>query len=56
MKSFTCNKPEHLILHFGINDAVDSSHQQIENVLLELKQFIKEKLQNCDVNANQTLW
>ena len=42
-------KPEHLILHVGTNDAVDSSHQQIVNDLLTLKQFIKEKLQNCNV-------
>ena len=42
-------KPEHLILHVGTNDAVDSSHQQIVNDLLTLKQFIKKKLQNCNV-------
>ena len=48
MKSFTCNKPEHPILHVGINDAVGSSHQQIVNDLLALKQFLKEKLQNCN--------
>ena len=42
-------KPEHLILHIGTNDAADSSHQQIVNDLLALKQFIKEKLLNCNV-------
>ena len=42
-------KPEHLILHTGTNDAADSSHQQIVNDLLALKQFIKGKLQNCNV-------
>ena len=42
-------KPEHLILHIGTNDAVDSFHQQIVNDLLALKQFIKEKLQKCNV-------
>ena len=42
-------KPEHLILHVGTNDAVDSFHQQIVNDLLILKQFIKGKLQNCNV-------
>ena len=28
---------------------MDSSHQQIVNDLLTLKQFIKKKLQNCNV-------
>ena len=43
-------KPEHLILHVGTNAAAkDSSHQQIENDLLGLKQFTEEKLQNCNV-------
>ena len=42
-------KPEHLILHIGTNDAVDSFHQQIVNDLLVIKQFIKEKLQKCNV-------
>ena len=42
-------KPELLILHVGTNDAADSSHQQIVNDLLALKQFIKEKLPNCNV-------
>ena len=37
-------KPEHLILHVGTND-----HQQIVNDLLALKQFVKGKLQNCNV-------
>ena len=37
-------KPEHLILLVGTNDAEDSSHQQIVNDLLALKQFIKEKI------------
>ena len=41
-------KPEHLILHVGTNDAADSSHQQIVNDLLALKQFIKGKLQKCN--------
>ena len=36
-------KPEHLIPHVGTNDAADSSHQQIVNDLLALKQFIKGK-------------
>ena len=42
-------KPQHLILHVGINDAADSSHHQIVNDLLALKQFIKEKLPHCNV-------
>ena len=42
-------KTEHLILHAGTNNAMDFSHQQIVNDLLALKQFIKEKLQNCNV-------
>ena len=42
-------RPEHLILHTGTNDAVGSSHQQIVNDLSAPKQFIKEKLQNCNV-------
>ena len=42
-------KPEHLIPHVGTNDAADSSHQQIVNDLLALKQFIKRKLQNFNV-------
>ena len=42
-------KPEHLIVHVETNDAADSSHQQIANDLLALKQFIKGKLQNCNV-------
>ena len=41
-------RPEHLILHVGTNDAVGSSHQQIVNDLSAPKQFIKEKLQNCN--------
>ena len=42
-------EPEHLILHVGTNNAVDSSHQQLANDLLALKQFIEEELQNCNV-------
>ena len=42
-------EPEHLILHFGTNNAADSSHQQLANDLLALKQFIEEELQNCNV-------
>ena len=42
-------KPQHPILHVGTNNAADSSHQQIVNNLLALKQFIKGKLQNCNV-------
>ena len=42
-------RPEHLILHVGTNDVVGSSHQQILNDLSAPKQFIKEKLRNCNV-------
>ena len=42
-------EPEHLILHVGTNNAADSSHQQLANDLLALKQFIEEELQNCNV-------
>ena len=42
-------KPEHLILHVETNDTANSTHQQIVNDVVALKQFIKEKLQNYNV-------
>ena len=37
------------MLHVGTNDAANSSRSQIKNYLLALKEFTREKLQNCNI-------
>ena len=41
-------KPENIILHLGTNDAPDKSGTNILKDLIELKDFILEKLPSCN--------
>ena len=44
-------KPENIILHFGTNDAPCKSDTNILKDLIELKDFILEKLPSCKKNT-----
>ena len=44
--------PTHLILHWGTNDAIQSSHQKIVDDLLKPKLFVLDELSSCRLTTS----
>ena len=50
------NKPKHIIIHIGTNDASHSTSRKILDKLLKLKTLIKESLSETEVTfSTQTI-